>query len=118
MFFAALPELNNFIADFKTKLPKASEGTLPAINTPSKACYVSLATQTQVDFFPPRFEFLEKLYESDLCPVVSLKLAGKNYWAALLHIDRQSGVAWFRIETLSKIEKSTADPRISAWTNR
>jgi hypothetical protein len=99
-------DLNNFIADFKTKLPKASEGTLPAINTPRKARYVSLATNTHVDFVPPRFELLESLFERNLCPVVSVRLAGKDYWATLLHIDRQSGVAWFRTETLSKMEKS------------
>ncbi|MFC1886555.1 hypothetical protein ACFLZM_05815, partial [Thermodesulfobacteriota bacterium] len=31
--------LNNFIADFKSKLPKTSQGNLPSINTPGKARY-------------------------------------------------------------------------------
>jgi len=39
-------DLNKFIADFKTMLPKTSQGRLPAINTPGKASYVSLATHT------------------------------------------------------------------------
>jgi hypothetical protein len=99
-------DLNNVIADFKTKLPKASEGTLPVINIPTKARYVSLATNTHVDFIPPRLEFLESVFERNLSPVVYLRLAGKNYWGTLLQIDRQSGVAWFRIETLAKMEEA------------
>jgi tetratricopeptide (TPR) repeat protein len=99
-------DLNNFIADFKTMLPKTSQGRLPNISTPYKARYVSLATNTHVDFVPPRFEFLENLLEKNICPVLSLRLAGVNYWATLLHIDRQSGIAWFRIKTLSRMGKS------------
>jgi tetratricopeptide (TPR) repeat protein len=99
-------DLNSFIADFKTKLPKTSEGRLPVINTACKARYVSLATNTHVDFVPPRFELLEKLFEGDLRPVLSLRLAGKDYWAALVHIDPLSGIAWFRIEILSDMEES------------
>ncbi len=99
-------DLNKFIADFKTMLPKTSQGRLPAINTPSKARYVSLATKTHADFVPPRFELLEKLIEKNFCPVLYLRLAGKQYWGTLLHMDRQSGIAWFRIETLSKMGKS------------
>ncbi|MEW6671627.1 MAG: hypothetical protein AB1427_07980 [Thermodesulfobacteriota bacterium] len=98
--------LNNFIADFKAKLPKTSQGNLPAINTPSKARYVSLATATCVDFIPPRYELLEKLAANSFCPVIYLRLAGKNYWAALFHVDRQTGIAWFRIETHQEMEKS------------
>jgi tetratricopeptide (TPR) repeat protein len=99
-------DLNNFIADFKTMLPKTSQGWLPNISTPYKARYVSLATNTHVDFVPPRFEFLEDLLEKNICPVLSLRLAGVNYWATLLHIDYQSGIAWFRIKTLSCMGKS------------
>jgi len=99
-------DLNNFVADFKTMLPKTSQGRLPNISTPYKAHYVSLATNTHVDFVPPRFEFLENLLEKNICPVLPLRLAGVNYWAALLHIDRQSGIAWFRIKTLSCMGKS------------
>jgi hypothetical protein len=99
-------DLNDFIADFKTMLPKTSQGRLPSISTPYKARYVSLATHTHVDFIPPRFEFLESLLEKNICPVLSLRLAGVNYWATLLTIDRQSGIAWFRIKTLSRMEKS------------
>jgi len=99
-------DLNDFIADFKTMMPKTSQGRLPNISTPYKARYVSLATNTHVDFVPPRFEFLESLLEKNICPVLSLKLAGVNYWATLLHIDRQSSIAWFRIKTLSCMGKS------------
>jgi tetratricopeptide (TPR) repeat protein len=99
-------DLNSFIADFKTMLPKTSQGRLPDIRTPYKAHYVSLATNTHVDFVPPWFEFLENLLEKNICPVLSLRLAGINYWATLLHIDRQSGIGWFRIETLPRMEKS------------
>ncbi len=99
-------DLNNFIANFKSKLPKTSQGRLPGINTPCKARYVSLATNTHIDFIPPRFEFIEKLLEKNICPVISLRLVGTNCWAALLHIDRQSGIAWFRVETLSDMGKS------------
>lgn len=99
-------DLNDFIAGFKTMLPKTSQGRLPYINTLYKARYVSLATNTHVDFVPPRFEFLENLLEKDICPVLSIRLAGIDYWAALLDIDRQSGIAWFRIETLPRMGKS------------
>jgi len=98
--------LNNFIADFKAKLPKAAQGNLPRINTPGKARFVALATHTRVDFVPPRFDVLEQLLAKNLCPVMMLRLAGKKYWAALLHIDYESGIAWFRLETHSDIEKS------------
>ncbi|MBU1056201.1 MAG: hypothetical protein KKC46_20605 [Proteobacteria bacterium] len=98
--------LNKFIADFKTMLPKSSHGRLPYIDMPYKASYLSLATKTKVDFIPPRLELLEKLLERKLCPVLCLKLSGKEYWAALLHIDPQSGLAWFRIQTPSDMNKS------------
>jgi tetratricopeptide (TPR) repeat protein len=99
-------DLNAIIADFKTMLPKTAQGRLPYINKPYEARYVSLATGTHVDFIPPRFEFLENLLEKNICPVLSLRLAGVNYWAALLDIDSQSGIAWFRIETLPRMGKS------------
>ncbi len=99
-------DLNNLIANFKMMLPKTSQGCLPNISTLYKARYVSLATNTHVDFVPPKFEFLENLLEKNICPVLSLRLAGEDYWATLLHIDRQSGIAWFRIETLSDMGRS------------
>ena len=99
-------DLNKFIADLKKMLPDTSQGRLPDINTSSRARYVSLATNTRVDFIPPEFDLIEKLVKRNICPVLSLRLAGKDYWAALLHMDHQSGIAWFRIETLSDMEES------------
>jgi hypothetical protein len=99
-------DLHNFIADFKSKLPKTSQGNLPGINQLKKARYVAMTTHTRVDFIPPRFELLEHLFEKNFSPVISLRLGGKNYWAALLHVDRQSGIVWFRIETSSEMKDS------------
>lgn len=98
--------LNDIIADFKAMLPKSAHGRLPNIYTPYKARYVSLATRTQVDFISPRYEFLEALLEKNICPVLSIRLAGKNYWAALLRIDPSSGIVWLRIETSADTGKS------------
>jgi len=99
-------DLDRFIAAFKSMLPKASHGLLPDIETPYKTRYVSLATGTRVDFVQPRFKIIETLVENGFCPVLSLRLSGKNYWAALLHIDRESGIAWFRMENTSEIDRS------------
>jgi len=99
-------DLNNFIADFKTTIPNTSQGRLPGINTPYHARYVSLATKTHVDFVPPRLELLEVLLEKNTYPVLSLRLAGKNYWATLLDLDSRSGIAWVCIETVSSTGKS------------
>ena len=91
-------DLNNCIADFKAMIPKTSQGRLPGIGTAYNARYVALATDTHVDFLPPQFEMTETLLENGIYPVLSLRLAGKDYWAALLNIDKHAGLVWFRIE--------------------
>ncbi|MCP3871967.1 MAG: hypothetical protein GY699_02285 [Desulfobacteraceae bacterium] len=102
----SMKDLNDFIVDFKSILPKMSEGHLPPINTPNKARYVSLATNTHVDFIPPKFEVIEVLLKNNLYPVLYIHLAGSQYWATLINMDPQSGIAWFRIETKSDMGQS------------
>jgi len=99
-------DLDKIIAGFKTMLPKTCQGRLPDIGSPYKALFVSLATGTHTDFLPPRFDLLEALSDSHFCPVLSLRLAGKDHWAALLQIDRGSGIGWFRIENPPEMKES------------
>jgi hypothetical protein len=99
-------ELDRYVSGFKAILPKTSQGQLPDIYTPYEARYVSLATGTHIDFIPPVFEDIEHLSKNGYCPVLSLRLAGKDYWVALLYMDHESGIAWFRIETVSSVEES------------
>ncbi len=98
-------DLDQHIAGFKNHLPEASQGQLPELNTPYDAHYVALATEMMVDFVPPIFELVETISARDLVPVLSLRLAGKDYWSALVHIDRNNNIAWFRLESVRSVEK-------------
>ncbi|MBU0680855.1 MAG: hypothetical protein KKD73_05470 [Proteobacteria bacterium] len=99
-------DFDQSIASFKSSLPRASQGQLPALQTPVHSRYVSYATGMQVDFVPPDFELIETLLTNKLIPVLCLRLAGKKHWAALVHLDHSSGLAWLRLESSRKQEKA------------
>ena len=98
-------DLDQSIASFKSSLPRASEGQLPDLKSPFHSRYVSYATGMQVDFVPPDFALIEMFLANKLVPVLSLRLSGKKYWAAVVQIDHTSGLVWFRIESTRKQEK-------------
>lgn len=102
----SVSDLDPTIAGFKSSLPKASQGQLPDLKTPYDTNYVALATGMKVDFVPPLFELIETISAQQLIPVLSLRLAGKDYWSALIHINHDRGIAWFRLENTRKLEKS------------
>lgn len=102
----AKEDIDKHIVGFKKILPKTSKGELPGIDTLFAAHYVALATETTVNFIVPEYQHIEHLVAHNLSPVILLRLAGKKGWAALLHIDKKAGLAWFRIETRSKIKES------------
>ncbi len=102
----ARDRLNEIVADFKTMLPDSSKGRLPDISLPHRARYVAAATGSQVDFVPPQFELLETLINKGIHPVLSIRLAGNPYWAALIEIDASDGLVWFRLETPSRTMKA------------
>jgi len=99
-------DLDKFIAGFKTTLPKGSMDRLPDLDSPYEARYVAMATGTRAEFLPPRYDLVEALVEKGFCPVLSLRLAGKDCWTALLHLDRKSGIAWLSVELLPAMEGS------------
>ncbi len=99
-------DMDQYIARFKKILPDTSEGVLPEIDKHFSTRYVALASGTEVDFIIPEYEYFEDLAANGFAPVLSIRLAGKKYWVALLHMDRKAQLAWFRIETPSTAEKS------------
>ena len=102
----SIAELDRVVAEVKKILPKTSRGMLPKIDVPHKTGYVALATGTQVAFVPPQFRYLSALLEKDFHPILSLRLAGSKYWAALLDINQESGMAWFRIQVPGNMQKA------------
>lgn len=98
--------LDQTIAGFKSSLPKASQGQLPHLQRAFDANYVALATGMMVDFTPPSFALIETMFAQKLSPVISLRLAGKDYWSALVQIDHQTHTVWVRMENTRKLEKT------------
>lgn len=99
-------DIDKYIAGFKKILPKTSKGELPGIYTPYAARHVALATKTVVDFIVPEYKHLEHLVENNFSPLLLLPMAGKEKWATILHMDKEAGVVWGRMETGSNMEKS------------
>lgn len=99
-------DLDRFIADFKTALPKSARGRLPNLDAPHETGYVALATGMQVDFLPPRSEMVDALLEHGYHPVLSIRLDGRKRWAVVLHIDETSRICWVRLATPGNTEKA------------
>jgi len=102
----AANDIDKYVAGFKARLPNTSKGQLPGIDKPYDVHYISLATFTQIDFIEARYDDIANLLAHDFYPVLALRLAGKDYWSVLLKLDQKSGLAWFRIETVSKTQKA------------
>lgn len=99
-------DLDRLVAGFKNRLPATSGGRLPEIDAPHKAGYLSLAAGVRVDYLPPRLDLAARLWEKGFHPVFPLRLDGKTRWAALLHLDREAGLGWFRMEIPTEMQSA------------
>lgn len=100
------PDLDRFIADFKTALPKSARGRLPDIDAPHETRYVALAAGVEVDFLPPRWEMVDILLENGFHPLFTIRLDGRRYWTTILRMDKNTGICWLRLTTPKKTKKA------------
>jgi tetratricopeptide (TPR) repeat protein len=84
-----IPTLNieKVLSDFKSDLPKATDGKLPKVDSPWLLNFVASATKTHCIYLPPSLEEIEKSLKHSFHPFALLPFQGNDHWVSVIGIS-------------------------------